>query len=268
MVLWNAVFNAAPPGIAAVDVFDIGQGDGIFIEAENGNHILIDGGPDAQILEKVAGKLGFFDRSIDLVVLTHPDRDHLAGLLSVLDRYAVKAVLATGARRETADFHLWEEKLRARHVPVTIVKAGLWADVASGMRLLAFAPERDVSGATLEKTNNTGIVLKLIYGHTSYLFTADIEEPVEDSLLRSRLNLDADVLKVAHHGSKTSSSENFLDAVSPRMAVISVGRRNTYGHPHRVVLGRLRERGIKLFRTDLDGDVEFVSDGQKVWRSP
>lgn len=263
---WSLHLYSPDPETLKVKFFNIGQGDSAFIETENQTQILIDGGPDATVLEKLGKKMGFFDRSIDLVILTHPDKDHLAGLIDVLDRYNVGAVLTTGVKRETALFHLWEKKLKEKGTPVIIAKRGLWSEVSPGVGLLIFAPENTVNGQTMEKTNNTGIVAKLVYGTTSYLFTADIERPVEELLVRSNLNLDTDILKVAHHGSKTSSSDAFLVATSPDIAVISLGRNNTYGHPHTEVIERLKKHVQRILRTDLDGDVTIRSNGTNLWR--
>lgn len=267
IALWGMVLRLPRSEILQVKFFDVGQGDAIFIQTPNGNKILIDGGPDNTILERLGRELGFLDRSLDLVVLTHPDRDHIAGLIGVLDRYTVAAALTTGVRRETTDFRLWEEKLAKKHIPAVVGRLGLWAEISPSVVLAVFSPEKNIAGQRIEKTNNTGIVLKLVYGKTSYLFTADIERPVEELLVRSGLNLRAEVLKVAHHGSKTSSSENFLRAVSPVAAIISLGRRNPYGHPHSEVIERLERHGIKIFRTDLDGDAELLSNSERVWRA-
>lgn len=267
LALWGLALSLPDPNTLEVYFLDVGQGDSVLVRTPSGNDILIDGGPDATVLERVGAVLGFFDRAIDLVVLTHPDKDHLAGLVDVLDRYKVGAVLTTGVRRETALFHRWEQKLKEKGIPVIIAKRGLWSEIAPGIGLLIFTPETAVNGEIMEKTNNTGIVAKLIYGTTSYLFTADIEKPVEELIVRSNLNLDADVLKVAHHGSKTSSSENFLTATSPDIAVISLGRSNSYGHPHAEVIERLKEHVRHILRTDLNGDVTIKSNGIRLTTS-
>lgn len=261
LALWGIALSLPDPNTLGVYFLDVGQGDSALIRTPSGNDILIDGGPDATVLERVGAVLGFFDRLIDLVVLTHPDKDHLAGLVDVLDRYDVGAVLTTGMKRETALFHVWEKKLEEKGIPVIIAKRGLWTEVSPGVGLFIFAPEREVDGQTMEKTNNTGIVAKLVYGKTSYLFTADIERPVEELLVRSHLNLDADVLKVAHHGSKTSSSESFLTATSPDIVVVSLGRNNSYGHPHAEVIERLKKHAQHVLRTDLNGDITVESNG-------
>lgn len=261
IALWGVVLRLPPSGILRVKFFDIGQGDAIFIQAPNGNQILIDGGPDTGVLEKLGGELGFFDRSLDLVVLTHPDRDHLGGLLDVLERYSVDAVLITGVKRATTDFQIWEKRLAEKRTPAIIGKTGMWAEVSPGVGIIILSPEQNLADKAGEKTNNTSIVLKLVYGNTSYLLTGDIERPIEELLVYKGLNLNADILKAAHHGSKTSSSENFLRAVSPQAVVVSVGRRNPYGHPHAEVVRRLGQHGIKVFRTDLEGDIEVSSTG-------
>lgn len=141
----------------------------------------------------------------------------------------------------------------------------MWASIAPGVGLFIFSPNEDVAGKVKDKTNDTGLVLKLVYGSTSFLFTADIEQATETALVEGGVDLHATVLKVGHHGSKTSTSEKFLSAVAPQMATISVGRKNSYGHPHPDVIGRLTAHSIPTLRTDLKGTIDLVSNGRRVW---
>ncbi|MDP3795368.1 MAG: ComEC/Rec2 family competence protein [bacterium] len=262
--LWQIALYQPDPRELSVHFFDVGQGDSALIIGPNNTQILIDGGPSAAVLERVGSTLGFFDRSIDLVVLTHPDKDHLAGLIDILDRYTVAAVLTTAATRETTLFKVWEEKLQKEGARIIYGRAGMWAEISPGIGLVVLSPGEALAAAKTDKTNNASLVLKLVYGETSFLFTGDIERPVEELLVHQGINLDADVLKVPHHGSKTSSSQNFLNAVTPEIAVFSLGNNNSYGHPHSEVVERFALSGAAIYRTDLQGTITVVSDGENL----
>jgi len=239
--------------------FDVGQGDSIFIETPQKHQILIDGGPSEEvILKKLSNEMPFWDRSIDLVILTHPDFDHLNGLNAVLAKYKVKNILWTGISKGTKTFKRWEEKLKEEKANVFIAKKG--EKIKAGQaRFFVFYPFENLNKKFFSKdTNDTSIVLKLLFGRNSFLFTGDISKGIEEQLLD--LNLETQVLKVAHHGSKFSTSEDFLKQTSPEFAVISVGRKNYYSHPHEAVLQRLREFGINVLRTDKLGDITISSD--------
>ena len=256
ILAWWAVYNLSQPRLLEVTFFDVGQGDAIFIVAPQSHQILIDGGPSSIILEKLAKEMPFWDRTIDLIILTHPERDHLAGLLEVLKRYKVENILWTGVVRDTAEYKEWQKLIEEEGA-----KISLTPDVkrltTSGVVLEILHPFESLEGKVFKDSNNTSIVAKLIFGENSFLFTGDIYKSVEKELVE----LDSDVLKVAHHGSKTSSSEEFIAEVSPEIAVIPVGKNNNYGHPHQEVLEILSRYGINILRTDKDGDIKIISNG-------
>jgi len=241
---------------------DIGQGDAIFVKTGSGLQILIDGGPDDTVLRRLGEVMPFYDRSIDLVVATHPDTDHLAGLVSVLEKYKVDQILETGMACVTSLCRGWEEAKEKEDTRVTLAYLGQEVEVDEETSFLVLHPFESQEGKVLSKRNNGGIVLKLLYGSQSVLLTADIEKQIENKLVLAGLDLEADFLKVAHHGSKTSTTENFLKAVSPLAAFIEVGAHNRYGHPTDEVLSRLENFGIKYYRTDTEGTIELVLDGK------
>lgn len=248
--------------------FDIGQGDSIFVKTPQGHQVLIDGGPSGKrILEKLGDEMPFWDRSIDLVVLTHPDYDHLRGLLDALDRYKVKNILWTGVLRETETFEKWLEKLEKEKEQGAEIFIALKGQVirVGDSQFYVLHPFESLDGQLWEKNaNDSSIVLKLIFGNTAFLLPGDITKEVEQALLpRSDLpvSIGADILKIAHHGSKAASSKEFLQVVAPNAAVISCGKDNTYGHPHQEVLSNLAEFGITVLRTDELGDIEIMADG-------
>ena len=259
---WIAVFDLSRPQFLEVNFFDVGQGDAIFIETPKRHQILIDGGPSSVILEKLGKEMPFWDKTIDLIILTHPERDHLAGLIEVLKKYKIENILWTGVIRDTAEFKEWQNLIKDEKARIKIAKVGQKI-IAGGTVINILYPLENFEGEILKDSNNTSIISKLIFGQNSFLFTGDIYQSAEKEILDRGLDVNSDVLKVAHHGSKTSSSEEFITKVSPEIAVISVGKGNSYGHPRQEVLEIFKKFGIKVLRTDLDGDIKIFSDGRK-----
>ena len=253
-------------GLLKVYFFDIGQGDSIFIEAPNGNQVLVDGGPDNSVLQKLGEAMPFYDKDIDLVVLSHPHLDHYNGLIEVLNRYDVANIME--AREEpkekalSAGFSAWRETVKKENANEIEPIAGKVIDLGNNAELVILHPFESVAGDRPGNVHDDMVVAMLRYGEFEVLLTGDMEEKVERRLILAQEDLDSDILKVGHHGSKTSSSEAFLAAVSPEAVVISVGAKNRYGHPTQEVLKRLDDYGIKYYRTDTDGDIKVVSDGR------
>jgi competence protein ComEC len=257
---WIAVWDFNKSHYLEVVFFNVGQGDAIFIETPQKHQILIDGGPGSVILERLAKEMPFYDRSLDLVILTHPEADHMLGLIEVLKRYQVEYVLWTGIARDTPEYKEWKRALENEKADIRIAQAGQTIKIAKDIYLNILRPRDRLEGEFLKNSNNTSIVSRLVFKNSSFLFTGDISEKVEEDLVASNFQIKSNILKVAHHGSKTSSSDYFLEAVSPGIAVIQVGK-NSYGHPTEEVLSRLRKIGIKIFRTDKEGDIKIISDG-------
>ncbi|OHA02763.1 MAG: hypothetical protein A3C92_00710 [Candidatus Sungbacteria bacterium RIFCSPHIGHO2_02_FULL_53_17] len=265
MVIWYAVFYFASRQHLGVTVFDVGQGDAIFIEVSGGNQILVDGGPNDRILAKLGAALPFWDRSIDLLIVTHPHADHIGGFLDVLKRYEVGMVMTSGVGYGTPEYEEWEKLIKQYAIPVVLARKGQRIDAGSGVVLDILSPAEDVT-AGANHPHGANIISRLSYGDTAMLLTGDAERALEYRLLfESPDMLDADILKVGHHGSKTSSTETFLKAVSPDVAVISAGKKNRYGHPHQEVMERLAQLDIAVLRTDQEGDIRIESDGAG-WR--
>ena len=266
ILAWLAVWDLSQDNLT-VNFFDVGQGDSIFIETPDRQQILIDGGPTSIILERLGQDMPFWDRTIDWLILTHPEHDHLAGLLEVLKNYQVENILWTGVVRDTAEFREWQKLIQEEGAEIFIAKAGqriVWDAIpdSEGSHPRQFDilyPFESVAGEEMENSNNTSIVLRLVFGETSFLFTGDSTQAVEKKILQD--TVDSDVLKVAHHGSKSSSAEEFIAKVSPKIAVISAGKDNSYGHPSEQTLAILEKYGINIFRTDLQGDIKIISNG-------
>lgn len=242
---------------------DVGQGDSILIQ--KGTHqILIDGGPSGKTeLSKLGEYLPYFDREIEVIILTHPDRDHLAGLVEVARNYKIGKVLSTGAEKDSAAFEEWKELLDYNRIETLEVIRGDEVNFGDS-RLKIIFPENPV-GSGSGDANNESVVARFDFGESSFLFTGDIESPAEQRILASGENIDVDFLKIAHHGSRFSSSDAFLDAASPEEAIISVGAKNSYGHPTDAVLNALETRGVNILRTDKNGDIEYICE-KKVCR--
>jgi competence protein ComEC len=249
-----------------IDFYDVGQGDAIFIETPQGKQILIDGGPSSLVLEKLGKELPFWDRHIDLIVLTHPEYDHMSGLIEVIKRYERGGILATGVVRETAEYKEWRRVIEVENIPIYIAQAGGIIKIDSDTELFILHPTDNLKGQKIKQANNSSIVAKLVYKNFGLLLTGDIEKKIEKALVNSRTDLRADVLKVAHHGSKTSTTEDFLRAVNPSIAVIQAGKDNSYGHPHYSVLERLKN--IAVFSTTEHDDIEILTNGLNFWVKP
>ncbi len=267
ILVWAAVLTM-PDGKLHVSFLDVGQGDAIAIRLPNGQDILIDGGPDSQRLTlELSKKLPFWDRTIDLVVCTQPQADHVTGLVDILHRYEVKQVFEPGIPYNSSIYREWLRVIEDKGIKYTVVRAGQELDLGSGIKLQVLNPPEDLFQGTSHDVDNNGAVLRLSWNKVSFLFTADVREEVEFELIGQPANLRSTVLKVAHHGSKTSTTSQFLAAVDPQLAVICVGADNTFGHPTTEVLKRLIERVGKdnVYRTDEDGTIEFITDGARLW---
>ena len=255
---WKEVLNT---GFFEVTFFNIGQGDAAFIRTLQGQHIVIDGGPDNTILEKLAKKIPLWDKTIDLLILSHPAADHITGLIGVLEKYKVKNIVWNGIRKNTEVFKAWEqavEQEKEEGAVVSIAAApGKIALKSKGCAqfLDILYPIDDIVGKFFIDDNDTAVVVRVVSCDHSVLFTGDLTTAGEKQILQNAYDVHSDVLKVGHHGSKTSSSLAFIEAVSPDVAVISSGQKNQYGHPHKEVLARFLEFGIDILRTDELGDI-------------
>ncbi len=259
IVVWFAVFEQVPGNILEVVFFNVGQGDSIFIETPNNRQILIDGGPDKGILGNLGQVMPFHDRTIDLVILTHPDADHVTGLVEVLEYYNIGHILFSGLEKGTIVYKKWQELIKEKDISLTLAQAGQKIVLQEGIVLEILWPEQDLIGSYSKPTNNVSVVGRLIYGDTEILLTGDIEKKVENYLVNQDYDLESDILKLAHHGSKTSTSYNFLKAVNPEIAIISVGENNRYKHPSKEVLERIKD--LLVYRTDKHGDIKILTNG-------
>lgn len=236
---------------------DVGQADSALLTCGD-ESLLIDGGnvDDSSTVYTVLKKNGM--THLDYVVCTHAHEDHAGGLSGALEACTAGTVYCPVTDYDSKAFRNFSDRVAEQNCELTVPKAGeTFALGGAEVEFLACDPEA-------EDTNNTSIVLRVSYGATSFLFMADAETPVEQALLDAGTDLSATVLKVGHHGSSTSTSYRFLNEVMPRYAVISVGKDNSYGHPHEKILSRLEDADARILRTDELGDILFVSDGKTV----
>lgn len=257
-------YSRATDGLLHVYFLDVGQGDAIFIQAPDGKQMLIDGGPDDSVVRELSNVMPFYDRSIDVVLSTHQDSDHLAGLIDVLDRYTVDHVIESGVQCITAHCKEFERLIQEKGIDEQSVHAGSRIDLGNGVQIEVLYPLSDLHGTSVKNTNISGVVTRLTYGGEAVLFPADIESSVEKRLARESTSISAQFIKIAHHGSKTSSTSEFLNAVSPLAAFIEVGAGNSYGHPAPTILTRLETMpNLVYYRTDTNGRIELTLDGRQ-----
>jgi competence protein ComEC len=247
------------PQTLKISFFDIGQGDSIFIESPNGNQMLVDGGPDNTVLRRISKEVGFFDRFIDVVLATHPDQDHIGGLPLILNRYGTGVFIEPGVISDNGTYDALKNKLRENNTNTILARRGMRIDFGDGTNFDILFPDRDV--ANLE-TNTASIVGRLSYGNTSAILTGDSPIAIETYLVGLYgEGLNSDILKAGHHGSKTSSSESFVRSISPDIAIISAGKNNRYGHPHKDVTELFQKLDVDIFNTATLGTILCESDG-------
>jgi competence protein ComEC len=236
--------------------FDVGQGDAALIKSPYGQNILIDGGPDNTVIRRLSEELPFWERRIDLMVLTHPHDDHLFGLNEVLERYRVDQALYSGAGVNNQAFHNWLAGLKNQEAKLLVAERGDRIRLGPECGLDVIYP--DHIPVASDNLNDTSVVLRLDCLGKRFLFTGDIEEKAELEILAEDLDLQADYLKVAHHGSDTSSQAEFLDQVKPKVAFVPVGADNSFGLPSERILLRLKRSGAKVHRADKEGNLKVV----------
>lgn len=243
-----------------VSYLDVGQGDAILIRAPQGRTMLIDGGPSKNILGRLAGELPLFSKSIDLLMETHPDTDHVGGLPDVLGRYSVRGIIKPCIESSNPYDQALDELAKERKIKEVCAQEGEIINLGSGVKIEIL----HAGSGEIKDTNSASIVAMLTYGDNKFLFTGDTTEVVEKYLTYTEGNrLQANVYKVSHHGSNNSNDEKFLKTVSPQISVISVGK-NSYGHPHQEVLDLLATVKSTILRTDLTGTIVLESDGSSV----
>jgi competence protein ComEC len=266
IIMAIVVIATIPDDNLHISFLDVGQGDAILIQ-KGSQQILIDGGPSPQAISlELSSEIPFWDRSIDLVILTHPQSDHITGLVEVLNKYQVEQVLYPDLDCDLAIYDEWLRLIEEKDIESTIACAGQQIDL-DGVLIEVLNPQENLFTGTESNIDNNSVVLHVSIGEISFLLTADLMWQAELALINERAIPESTILKVAHHGSATSTTPEFLNVVNPQLAVISVGEDNDYGHPSDEVIDRLEAKlsPENIYRTDEDGTIEFITDGETLW---
>jgi competence protein ComEC len=262
--VWSTV-TTRHSGELRVSILDIGQGDSILIQGPTGIQMLVDGGPDHSVLRELPHEMGLLDRSIDMLVETHPDKDHIFGLADVLDRYKVSYFMSPQIPNNTAPTLALNAAVTSEPgIHAFIARRGMRIHLGGGAYADVLYPDQDVS---MLDTNEGSVTMHLVYGSTSFMLTGDLPSDKEDYLVGLDGldgNLKSDVLKAGHHGSKNSSDDAWLAAVHPSTVAISAGKDNKYGHPNPDTIARITAEGARISSTIDSGTLDFVSDGKTI----
>ncbi len=261
LLFWSVIIHENRNGILTVAFLNIGQGSATFIESPTGVQVIIDGGPNKTLMREISSVLPWYDKHIDMLIVTNPDKDHYEGFIPILDRFTVDVFMESGTITKVEAFAILKQKISKKKIPDIVARRGQVIDIGGGAYIEILFPDRDVSGLS---SNKGSIVARLVYGDTSLLFQGDSPKAMENYLVSlGKEILDSDMIGVGHHGSKTSSGEEYIKAVSPKYAIISSGKGNSYGHPHQETLDTLNKNKVQILRTDEIGRITFQSDGKE-----
>lgn len=242
-----------------VHYIDVGQGDSELIQV-NGKNLLIDAGPN-ESRDKLMSYLKKQNiKKFDYVIATHPDEDHIGGMGDVIKKYPIDKFYTPKKIVNTRTFKYMIQQLRNKNMKIDTPEPRIKLDLGKNTTAEMLAP----NSMNYPDTNNYSVVLKITYGNTKFLFTGDAEKTSESEMIDKGYDLSADVLKVGHHGSSGSTSQQFLDKVDPKIAIISCGKNNKYGHPHKKTINKLKKKNIQIYRTDVDGTIILMSNGSKI----
>lgn len=256
------IFLSGRDNILHVFTLNVGQGDSILIKSPQNKYILVDGGPDNSVLSELGEVLPYWQRSIDMVILTHPDSDHITGLIYVLKTYQVDLVLADDSFCISDLCNEWNKVILEKNIPKENVYSGDVYSIEPQLRFEFFWPEADYKS---ESVNSNSVVFRMTYNDFRMLFTGDLGKEEEKTIIKDDINLESYLLKVGHHGSKNSTSEEFLKSVNPQLAIISVGVDNKFGHPSQETIELLSSKRVKILRTDQMGRIELKSNGRNIY---
>ena len=263
--VWVSVYERQPSDLLHVYFFDVGQGDSMFIDSPTHGRLLLDGGSNTRVLTELGKVLPFGDRRIDVLIESHPDKDHIGGLPEVVSRFNVGRFIEPGVESPSKVDDELRQRINLKNIPHMLARRGMTINFNDGVKLLIIFPNQDVSKW---ETNDASVVAKLVYGDKSFLLTGDSTKKSEKVILGLNKDiLKSTVLKVGHHGSHTSTSFLYAQAVSPEYAVISAGKNNRYGHPHKETINTLEKLNAKILSTEDTpygvglGTIEFETDG-------
>ncbi|ACO86159.1 ComEC/Rec2 family competence protein [Clostridium botulinum] len=255
----NAVNTSNKSNELKVHYIDVGQGDSILVQTKDKN-ILIDAGTRKSSDSLISYLKQQHIKKLDYVIATHPHEDHIGGMPKVIEEFEISNFYAPKKTANTKIFKDMILQLKKKNLKINVAKKGISLDLSNNSSLDFLAPVKD----NYENTNDSSAVVKLTHGNTKFLFTGDAEKTSEKDILNSNEDLSSNVLKIGHHGSHSSSSKEFLDKIDPKIAIISCGKNNDYGHPHKETMKELNKRNIEVYRTDIDGNIVLTSDGENI----
>lgn len=247
---------------------DVGQGDGLLLITPGGSQIVVDGGPGKKILDCLSRYMPFWDRKVELMVSTHPQQDHLEGLVAILGNYKVDTIATTGATNNTQTFFAWHEASVKSGAKIYVPKAGDRLIVDKLVLEVLWPPADKLfewGNVPPSDLNENMVVLRISYGGFCAYLTGDVPKEILERVINKQsfsANRECQVLKISHHGSTTGTSQKVLDEIKPQLAIIQVGAKNQFGHPHKATLDILESSGVKILRNDLNGEIEVDSDGK------
>lgn len=251
--------DANNQNVMKVNYIDVGQGDSILVQV-NGKNLLIDAGPNSST-DKLVSYLNKQNiKKLDFVVATHPHEDHIGAMDTIINKYNIGEFYAPKKTTTTKTFESMVNALKSKNIKINAATAGVSLDLGKNVKCEMIAP----NAPNYEDLNNYSAVIKITYGNSKFLFMGDAESLSEKEILNKNHDVSSDVLKLGHHGSSSSSSKAFLDKVSPKIAIISCGKNNDYGHPHKETSTEMKKRNIQVYRTDIDGSIVLISDGKKI----
>ncbi len=250
---------SAKEDVLVVHYIDVGQGDSMLIQV-NGKNMLIDAGPEVNSSKLITYLTKQHIKKLDYVISTHPHEDHIGGMTKVINKFSILNFYAPKITTTTNSFKYMIDSLQHKALKIQIAKAGVTLDLGNNVHCEMLAPNSD----TYKDLNNYSAVIKLDYKYTTFLFTGDAQKLSEDEIIKKGYDLTSTVLKVGHHGSRTSTSDEFLQKVNPKIAIISCGINNDFGHPHKPTLNKLQAINSRIYRTDKDGTIVLFSDGNKI----
>jgi competence protein ComEC len=262
--IWYAVKTESAVNTVTIAFLDVGQGDAIYIESPTRNQIMIDGGPSRILMSEIARVTPFYDKSIDTLIVTNPDADHYSGFIDMVQNFNITRVIESGTQTDTERYKLFEQELREKNIERVLAKRGMVMDLGGGLELHIFYPDKDVSDT---ERNEGSIIAELVYGETEIMLTGDAPNSTLEYVADlNQQQIDSDILKVGHHGSRTSASEIFATLVSPEYAIISAGRENRYGHPHAETTELYKKLNVPVLGTYQEGTIIFTTDGKNLVR--
>lgn len=241
-----------------VSFLDVGQGDSIYVGTPDDYRILIDGGPSMKVVQELSDKMPIYTKTIDILFLTHPHADHVNGLVEVLKRYSVKKIFAVGTPSKNSYYKKFLQLVESQKIPIYFVNSTEDLKVGKYLYIDIIWPAENLAGIHFDNLNNASLSMRVLFQNQSIVLTGDAETEQEEEILISEDNIKGNILKAGHHGSKTASSDEFLKAVNPEIAVIQCGKDNSFSHPHKETLLNFLKRGIEVRRNDIEGRIDFI----------